>query len=136
VSCWSRKCPCYLYHILPSNRKIRNTRKVSFFQLLKIIFPDSVSKTEYRQNVKSTIDSKICWWWRFESPMYSRVCMYLVSLRTWRSQIFYLVLFTSHHGTNHLFFSFLLLRKIVFTKLSWSKLTITSRNRAILVKIQ
>jgi hypothetical protein len=38
-----------------------------FFQFLKIIFPDSASKTEYRQIVKATPDPKLYWWWRFES---------------------------------------------------------------------
>ena len=48
-------------------RNVRNFLLLSFFQLLKIIFSDSASKTEYRQVIKSTIDSKLYWCWRFES---------------------------------------------------------------------
>jgi hypothetical protein len=38
-----------------------------FFQLLKIIFSDSASKTESRKVFKSALDPKLYWWWRFES---------------------------------------------------------------------
>jgi hypothetical protein len=38
----------------------------SFFQLVKVIFSDSASKTKYKKVIESTLDPKLYWWWRFE----------------------------------------------------------------------
>ncbi len=50
------------YHF---SRKIQKFLLRSFFQLLRIIFSDSASKTEQKLVIKSTIHPKFYWWWRF-----------------------------------------------------------------------
>jgi len=58
-------------HIFFENQQ--NFLLYSFFQLFKIIFSDWAWKTDYRQVVKSTLDTKLYWWWRFESGRVSCV---------------------------------------------------------------
>ena len=62
---YSKDSDFFEKHIFCQN--VPNFLLRSFFQLPKINFSDSASKTEYKKVVKSTLDLKLYWWWRFES---------------------------------------------------------------------
>ena len=93
---------------------VQNFLLHSFFQLLKIIFSDSASKTEYRQVVKSTLTPKIFWWWRFESHQVHYVKVDFVNLSSFfyvSDEVKYFISFNSsyHQSQKYVsrFFSFL-----------------------------
>ena len=62
---YSKDSDFFEKHIFCQN--VPNFLLRSFFQLLKINFSDSASKTECKQVLKSNPDPKSYWGWRFES---------------------------------------------------------------------
>ncbi len=70
-------------HVL--SRNVQNFLLYSVFLLLKIIFSDSALKTEYKKILKSTLDPKTYWRWRFESRRVHYVYVDFVNLSGFRT---------------------------------------------------